>query len=425
MAEGQEEKIGYNTVMTKLVIFDLDNTLSESRSKIAPSMAILLDQLLKQKEVAIISGGTFTQIDFQVLAQLPPNTFLNNLTLLPESGASYLQNKNGLWEKIYAIDLTKKEGKLIYDSINKVFAIEKPVVFFKPLIEDKGGEITYSPVGINAPKEIKEAFDPDHHKRKKIVTALKNLLPDFEINIGGLSSIDITKKGMNKSFGVNKLLALKNLKPAEVIFIGDSLFQSGNDAAVRSSGVKCIQVKEPKETEEIITKILVEQYHPMAFFCMEYAVDDDPDTYAGGLGILAGDYLLESADKDFPIMAFGLHYGYDISPDFSVLVDNKNNPVLVDIPIAKEIIKAKVWQRHFKASVRLMIFDTNIPENSEANRSLTSRLYDSHFYTRLKQQMILGIGGVRLLKILRIKPQAYHLNEGHTAFTALAVYAED
>ena len=421
--------------MTKLVIFDLDNTLSESKSKISSSMTIAFNKLLEKKNIAIISGETFKKCDFQVLSELPKSARLDHLILLPQSGTQCFQNKKGEWQEIYKYDLNNDEKKCIYNAIEQVKDIEKSEISSKLITEDKGGQITYSPIGIDAPTEVKKIYDPDHHKRKKIVLELQKLLPDFKVSIGGRSSIDITKKGIDKSFGIIEILKLKNLKPNEVIFIGDSLFKEGNDAPVRKSGVKCIQIKSPKETEEIIKKMVEDLEKKsgkstdlIAFFCMEYAMDNDSHTYAGGLGILAGDYLLEAADQNVPIIAFGLHYGSsvsgDISDHFSLITDDKGNMMTIDIPISNEIIKVKIWQNIFRESVRLMLFDTNLPENSEENRSISTRLYDSHFYIRLKQQMILGIGSVRLLKILNENPIIYHLNEGHTAFTALAIIAE-
>lgn len=421
--------------MTKLVIFDLDNTLSESRSKISSSMAIVLGKLLEERDVAIISGGTFERFDFQVLSELPKSTAFKRLTLLPESGTQCFLNVAGTWQKIYEYDLTDDEKRHIYHAIDQVKDIEKPRSPLPPLTEDKGGQITYSPVGINASSEIKKVFDPDHHKREKIDMELQKLLPDLEISIGGTSSIDITEKGMDKSFGIIKLLKSKKLKPEEVIFIGDAFFEEGNDTPVRKSGVKCLEVKSPEETEKIIKDMVKDSEKkgkkfsdPIAFFCMEYAMDNDSHTYSGGLGILAGDYLLEAADQNIPIIAFGLHYGSSISGDisdhFSLMTDDKGNVMTIGIPISNEIIKVKMWQKFFKKSVRLILFDTNLPENSEENKSISTRLYDSHFYIRIKQQMILGIGSIRLLKMLNINPAIYHLNEGHTALTALAVIAE-
>lgn len=159
-----------------------------------------------------------------------------------------------------------------------------------------------------------------------------------------------------------------------------------------------------------------EKNNPIAFFCMEYAIDENPGTYAGGLGILAGDYLLEAAEQNLPVMAFGIHY----KSGFDGLVPVNTIPV----SIAGEVINVKVWQRNMGESVKMFLFDTDIPENSDQNRLISSKLYDSDFYNRIKQQMILGICGVRVLKDLGIKPHIYHLNEGHTAFAVLALLAE-
>jgi alpha-glucan phosphorylase-like protein len=151
---------------------------------------------------------------------------------------------------------------------------------------------------------------------------------------------------------------------------------------------------------------------------MEYAINDDSGSYAGGLGILAGDYLLEAADLNLPVIAIGLHYGKNISHEFVPLTQ-------IEVPIGDENLKVRVWQKNFKNSVTLLLLDTDVEGNSNDARKITGRLYDSNFYTRLKQEMLLGIGGVRILKQFKITPKVYHLNEGHTAYAALAIKAED
>ena len=121
---------------------------------------------------------------------------------------------------------------------------------------------------------------------------------------------------------------------------------------------------------------------PICFFCMEYAVDNDSHSYAGGLGILAGDYLLEAADLNIPVIAIGLHYGKDISKDF-ILLDQ------IEVPMQGENLKVIVWQRNFGKSVTLLLLES---------QGITDTLYDSDFYKRMKQELLLGIGGVRILK---------------------------
>ncbi|OJI09536.1 MAG: hypothetical protein COV08_00805 [Candidatus Vogelbacteria bacterium CG10_big_fil_rev_8_21_14_0_10_49_38] len=169
---------------------------------------------------------------------------------------------------------------------------------------------------------------------------------------------------------------------------------------------------------------------PVAFFCLEYGLDDDSSMYAGGLGVLAGDYLMEAADQGLPIVALGLKYGAhdESSKHFCEryqLLETETSPLLVEVPIAHEIVKARVWVRSFGTSVSLLLLDTNIPENESSRiQDITSHLYDPDFYTRLKQQILLGVGGIRLLRQLELKPSVYHLNEGHTSMAVLGLMGE-
>src|SRR3989338_10545890 len=141
---------------------------------------------------------------------------------------------------------------------------------------------------------------------------------------------------------------------------------------------------------------------PIAYFCAEYALDSNLPIYAGGLGILAGDYLREAADQKKDIVAVGLFYDFD-NP---VRLD----PILeVEVPIQDKKIKVQV----FKQLVG------SIPIYLLSAPPITHKLYVADKETRLKQEIILGIGGLRALEALKIHPVAYHLNEGHSAFLAL------
>lgn len=166
---------------------------------------------------------------------------------------------------------------------------------------------------------------------------------------------------------------------------------------------------------------------PIAFFCSEYALEEDSPMYAGGLGIFAGDFILESADEILPFVAVGLWYG---GPKGSVrakefsIIEEDGVPVVIEVPCGEEIIKARVWARRFGKSAYLLLLDTNIFENSSENQIITEYLYDSNFQTSMKQKVLLGIGGVRLLSRLGITPNIYHLNEGHTAFAGFELIVE-
>ncbi len=166
---------------------------------------------------------------------------------------------------------------------------------------------------------------------------------------------------------------------------------------------------------------------PVAFFCAEYAFDEDSSMYAGGLGVLAGDFILESADEGIPFVAIGLWYGGSTSSARAkgfTLVEKDGVHILIEVPCGEEIVKARVWAHRFGKSAYLLLLDTNILENSPDNQVITERLYDSNLETRLKQGLLLGIGGVRLLSQLGITPSIYHLNEGHTAFAGFELIVE-
>ncbi len=225
------------------MVFDLDGTLTESGQTLGPRLAARLEDLLRQTAVAVISGATLEKMKRQILPPLSAEAKLENLILLPENGS-------------HGFDLTQPEKAKIFGALGKIYELEKPALAYPPLAEDRGGQITYSPVGIEAPAEVKGAYDADHRRREKIVGVLRPLLPDFEISIGGRASIDITRKGMNKAFGVTKILALKSLSPNEAVFVGDALFEGGNDNPVRATGVPCLSVRGPEETAAVINQLI-------------------------------------------------------------------------------------------------------------------------------------------------------------------------
>jgi len=175
------------------------------------------------------------------------------------------------------------------------------------------------------------------------------------------------------------------------------------------------------------------QKKPIAYFSVEYSLSDLLPTYAGGLGVLAGDYIRELGDQKIPSVAVGLFYQnkygvqdiphakqssvVPLSPEeqgLQPVLDFDKKPILVEVPIEDHqvFVKAWVWQNN---SIPVYLLDTDVEENSHADRQIVYQLYDADKETRLKQEMILGIGGFRLLEKLNINPSIYHMNEGHSA----------
>ncbi|MGB8322949.1 MAG: HAD-IIB family hydrolase [Candidatus Acidiferrum sp.] len=243
--------------MKSLVVFDLDGTLAESKSSLDVEMSALLGQLLGVAKVAVISGGDWPQFETQLLANLPDDERLFNLSLLPTCGTKYFQY-TGHWEKLYSEDFTAGEREQIANSLRK--AIEeagfKAEKVWGDAIEDRGSQITFSALGQQASLEEKNKWDPDFAKRKKIKAILDALIPQFSVRMGGTTSIDVTKPGIDKAYGIRKLRDLLRIPLDQMIFIGDALFEGGNDYPVKQAGVVCIAVRRPAETKLVIQAII-------------------------------------------------------------------------------------------------------------------------------------------------------------------------
>src|SRR5215212_2476380 len=184
--------------------------------------------------------------------------------------------------------------------------------------------------------------------------------------------------------------------------------------------------------------------HPVAYFCAEFGVHTSLPLYSGGLGILAGDHLKSASDLGLPLVAVGLlyryryfrqrlrkdgwqeeHYGETFPNDLPInLVKNDDgSPLRIEVLIRQRNVLAQVWRADV-GRVALYLLDTNIPENAETDRWVTGHLYGGDRETRIVQEMLLGIGGVGLLRKLGVSPHVFHLNEGHSAFLTLELARE-
>jgi phosphomannomutase len=243
--------------MKKLIVFDLDGTLAPSKSSLASQTAALLCDLLDIIKVAVISGGAWEQFEKQLLTDLPKNSCLANLSLLPTCGTKFFQY-DGKWEELYSEDLTEVQKKKIIDSLDKA-ARETGYHAGKVwgnVIEDRGSQVTYSALGQQAPLVEKEKWDANFAKRKKITAILEKLIPEFSIRMGGATSIDVTKPGIDKAYGIGKLRDTLHLSLKEMVYIGDALFPGGNDYPAEEAGVMSIPVKGPDDTNLVINTVL-------------------------------------------------------------------------------------------------------------------------------------------------------------------------
>jgi HAD superfamily hydrolase (TIGR01484 family) len=242
--------------MKRLIVFDLDGTIAESKSSLDDEMSALLRDLLRIVKVAIISGGNWPQFEKQLVSNLPDDANLRNLSLLPACGTKFYEF-NSTWAKLYSEDLTDGEKEIIIKSLTA--AIDPSNEDEKILgdqIEDRGSQITFSALGQQAPLEEKKRWDPDFAKRKQLKALLDKSIPEFSVRLGGTTSVDVTKKGIDKAYGIRKLRDILGIEISEMIFVGDALFPGGNDYPAKEAGAVSVQVRDPNETKRIIETII-------------------------------------------------------------------------------------------------------------------------------------------------------------------------
>ncbi len=241
----------------KLFVFDLDGTLAESKAALSDEVAELLYELLGIMKVAVISGGSWHQFEDQLLADFPTGERLENLSLLPTCGTQFY-GYLGHWYKVYSEDLSPVQRRKIVAALKR--ALEESGIkvdhVWGEAIEDRGSQITLSVLGQEAPLSEKRAWDPDFAKRERITAILRPLLPSFAINMGGTTSIDVTKLGIDKAYGIHKLHDQLGISLTQMLFAGDAIFPGGNDYPVQETGVDSILVRDPTETARIIQTVI-------------------------------------------------------------------------------------------------------------------------------------------------------------------------
>lgn len=238
----------------------MDGTLTVSKSRLSDEMSKCLSDLLSYKEVFVISGGRYSQFETQFLSNLKiEENKLKKLHLLPTCATVYYKWNDG-WKELYKETLSEEEKRKIFEAFKVAFDKCGFVVPEKPLygeiIEDRETQITFSALGQQAPIELKEKWDKDFSKRIEMMKVMIPLLPEFEVRAGGTTSIDVTRKGIDKAYGIRKLMEQTGFKTNEIIFIGDALFEGGNDYPVTKTGVKCFPVTGPDETMFFIRKFI-------------------------------------------------------------------------------------------------------------------------------------------------------------------------
>ena len=250
-----------------LIVFDLDGTLAESKSDMDPEMSKLIIKLLQVRKMVVIGGGKYELFKSQFIGRLTaPKELLKNLFLFPTTATSFYRYDRG-WKKIYDLQLTKKEKTAIHAAFTVAFkevGYAHPKKTYGKVIEDRGTQVTFSALGQEVVAELgargvalkKKWKDENTDMKLKLAKALQKHLPGLEVRSAGFTSIDITRKGIDKAYGIRQIEKHLHVRRKDMLFIGDALFPGGNDYAVRHTGVKCIPVAGPSDTKKIIRLLI-------------------------------------------------------------------------------------------------------------------------------------------------------------------------
>lgn len=249
----------------RLAAFDLDDTLAVTKSPISPPMAALLTELLTRFEVCIISGGQLGQFTGQVVDRLPEQADLDRLHLMPTCGSRYLRHSAGAgWADVYFDKLSSAERDAAIAVLTE--AVEAcgltPRQTWGPQVEDRGGQVTLSVLGQSAPPEVKYAWDPTGERKERLRAYAAERLLGLEARSGGSTSVDVTRQGIDKAYGMRRLLEATGVDKTEVLFVGDRLDVGGNDRPVLDMGIDCRAVGGPSDTEAVIAELLSMSWLP-------------------------------------------------------------------------------------------------------------------------------------------------------------------
>jgi HAD superfamily hydrolase (TIGR01484 family) len=251
------------TSTTRLVAFDLDDTLAPSKSALDPRMARLLVELLGEVEVCVISGGQFGQFESQLVDNLPLDhpEALARMHLMPTCGTQYYRFEGGGWHQQYAENLTEAQKAA---ALTAVESEAKRLGYWEsetwgPILEDRGSQITFSALGQAAPVDAKKAWDPTGEKKNTLRAAVQAHLDDLEVRSGGSTSVDITRRGIDKAYGMSRLSELTGIPFDEMLFVGDRLDPDGNDFPVIALGIPTQAVEGWEDTAVVVEDFLSER----------------------------------------------------------------------------------------------------------------------------------------------------------------------
>ena len=242
----------------RAVLFDVDDTLAESFKPPAPEMVERLIALLSHVPVALVSAAGFPRIERDFLGTISASPDAGRFYVLSNSTTECFAYREDQWKLLYRISF-KKEGRAEIVRAMEGIATETGIALdpaHPPRIIEQESKVAYAALGLDASAEEKAAWDPDTSKRILLQNALKQHFPDFEVRIGGKTTVDVLPHGMNKAYGVAWLSKELGIPCPEMLFIGDAFYPGGNDEVVVPTGIQTRETSGPDETLRFIDDLL-------------------------------------------------------------------------------------------------------------------------------------------------------------------------
>ncbi|HUO50017.1 MAG TPA: HAD-IIB family hydrolase [Candidatus Paceibacterota bacterium] len=242
----------------RAALFDLDDTLAESFQPPAPEMVDRLLAVLEHMPVAILTAAGMPRIERQFLDKMVTSRHIDRFYVLPNSAAQCFTYKSGTQECAYSLGLSETEREKITRAIQESIAQTNIVEgsHATPQIIPREAQVAVAFLGLDAGALEKATWDPTQSKRRAMKTLLEQKIPEFEILIGGYTTIDITRKGVDKAYGVRWLSTALNIPAEEMLYVGDAFYEGGNDVVVVATGVQTRVTSGPHETLMIIDELL-------------------------------------------------------------------------------------------------------------------------------------------------------------------------
>lgn len=243
----------------KAVLFDLDDTLAFSFESPSPEAIAKLLELLRLVPVALITGRGFLWMEADFLDAFAGSPKTADFYVLPEGAAQCLQWDGSMWKEYYGEEIAADEMDRIEEAIRssvRETGVLEGLPIFGEQFRRKRAMVAFSTVGIDASRELRYSWDPGNVKRAALCAAIARKLPEYDVVMGGATTIDVTRKGVNKAYGVRWLAKHLDCDPSEMLYVGDALFEGGNDAVVIPTGVRTRPTTGPAETLGIIEELI-------------------------------------------------------------------------------------------------------------------------------------------------------------------------